>query len=136
MAPLEMDARGAIWFFTDLRSSKVDHFKVANLTFTDMQRGIYVSLSGCGEMESDRARIAHLWTPMAKPWFPDGPDSEALVLLKFAPNVADFWDASNSRMVRAFSLIASAVTGKPIAMGEHGSHTGLSNAATILEDGS
>ncbi|MBT3068777.1 pyridoxamine 5'-phosphate oxidase family protein [Rhodoferax sp. U11-2br] len=136
MAPLEMDAHGAIWFFTDLRSSKVEHLKVANLAFTDMTHGTYVSLSGCGEIDTDRDHIERLWTPMAKPWFPDGPASEALALLKFVPNVADYWDASSSRMVRAFSLNASAVTGKPIAMGEHGSHTGLSSSVTIREGAS
>ena len=134
MAPLEMDANGALWFFTDLRSGKVDHIKVANLTFTDVSRGTYVSLSGRGEIDHDRGHIERLWTPMAKPWFPDGPASASLVLLKFVPNVADYWDASSSRMVRAFSLIASAVMGKPIAMGEHGSHTGLSSAAVVRGD--
>lgn len=127
MAPLEMDAAGAFWFFTDLRSSKVDRLEVANLTFTDTAAGIYVSLSGRGEINTDRGHIERLWTPMAKPWFPDGPSSTSLALLKFVPNVADYWDASNSRMVRAFSMIASAIMGKPIAMGEHGSHSGLSS---------
>ena len=136
MAPLEMDANGALWFFTDMRSSKVDHIQVANLTFTDTGRGTYVSLSGSGEIDNDRGRIERLWTPMAKPWFLDGPASTALALVKFVPNVADYWDASNSRMVRAFSLIASAVTGKPIAMGDHGSHTGLSSAAVLRGDAS
>lgn len=134
MAPLEMDATGALWFFADLRSAKVEHLQVANLTFTDTSRGTYVSLSGRGEISTDRGRIESLWTPMAKPWFPEGPDSTALALLKFVPNVADYWDASNSRMVRAFSLMASAVLGKPIAMGEHGSLTGLSSAAAIQRD--
>lgn len=31
MAPLAMDASGAIWFFTDLRSAKVEHLRVVNL---------------------------------------------------------------------------------------------------------
>ena len=128
MAPLEMDATGALWFFTDLRSSKVEHLQVANLTFTDTAGGTYVSLSGRGEIDQDRERIERLWTPMAKPWFADGPTSPELALLKFVPSVADYWDASNSRMVRAFSMIASAVMGKPMAMGEHGTHTGLSAA--------
>lgn len=136
MAPLEMDATGALWFFIDLRSSKVGHLQVANLTFTDTARGTYVSLSGRGEIDTDRVRIERLWTPMAKPWFSDGPESTSLALLKFVPNVADYWDASNSRMVRALSMIASAVTGQPIAMGEHGSHTGLSSAAVIQRDSS
>lgn len=126
MGPLEMDANGVLWFFTDLRSSKVYQLEAVNLTFTDAARANYVSLSGRGEIDSDRAHIERLWTPMARPWFPDGPDSPTLALLKFVPNFADYWDAPNSRMVRAFGMIASAVTGKPIAMGEHGTHTGLS----------
>ena len=134
MAPLEMDATGALWFFTDLRSSKVEHLRVVNLAFTDTARGTYVSLSGHGEIDHDRERIERLWTPMAKPWFADGPTSAELGLLKFVPNVADYWDASNSRMVRAFSMMASAVTGKPIAMGEHGTHTGLSSATAAPGD--
>jgi general stress protein 26 len=136
MAPLEMDATGALWFFIDLRSAKVEHLKVANLTFSDTTRGTYVLLSGRGEIDTNRGRIESLWTPMAKPWFPEGSDLTALALLKFVPNVADYWDASNSRMVRAFSLMASATTGKPIAMGEHGSHTGLSSAPVTRGDAS
>ncbi len=126
MAVLEMDAQGALWFFTDLRSSKVEHLRVANLTFTDAGHAIYVSLSGRGEIDTDRPRIQRLWTAFAKPWFPDGPESPNLALLKFVPDAVDFWDGPNSKMVRAFGVLASVLAGKPVAMGEHGSHAGLS----------
>lgn len=129
MAALEMDASGALWFFTDVRSSKVEHLGHVNLSFTDMGHGTYVSLSGRGEINTDRASIERLWTAFAKPWFPDGPGSPDLALLKFIPDSADYWDAPNSKMVRAFGAIASMVAGKPIAMGEHGSHTGLAPGA-------
>lgn len=129
MAALEMDTSGAIWFFTDLRSSKVVHLRVANLSFADLGHGTYVSLSGRGEIDTHREHIERLWTAFAKPWFPDGPDSPNLALLKFVPDAADYWDAPNSRMVRAFGVLASIVAGKPVAMGEHGSHTGLSAVA-------
>jgi general stress protein 26 len=129
MAALETHASGALWFFTDLRSSKVEHLRVANLSFSDLSPGTYVSLLGRGEIHTVRAHIERLWTAFAKPWFPDGPDSPNLALLKFVPDAADYWDAPHSKMVRAFSVIASVVAGKPIAMGEHGSHTGLSSAA-------
>lgn len=130
MATLEMDANGALWFFTDLRSSKVEHLRVANLSFTDMAHAAYVSLSGRREIDTDRGRIERLWTALAKPWFPDGPGSPNLTQLKFIPDAAAYWDAPNSTMVSAFGVIASMVAGKPIAMGEHGSHTGLSSAAS------
>ena len=126
MTTLEMDAQGALWFFTDVESSKVDHLRAVNLSFTDREQGAYVSLSGHGEIDTDRARIQGLWSVFAKPWFPDGPDSSNLALLKFIPAKADYWDGPSSKMARAFGLIASVIAGKPVAMGEHGSLTALS----------
>lgn len=120
MTALEMDAQGALWFFTDVQSSKVDHLREVNLSFLDRDQGAYVSLSGHGEVNTDRTRIHSLWTVMAKPWFPDGPDSSNLALLKFIPHKADYWDVPSSKMVRAFSLVASVISGKPVAMGEQG----------------
>lgn len=131
MAALEMDAQGALWFFTDLRSSKVEHLRVANLSFTDTARATYVSLSGRGEIDTDRGRIHRLWTSLAKPWFPDGPESPNLAMLKFVPDAVDYWDGPNSKMVRAFGMLASVVAGRPVAVGEHGSHTGLSAPASV-----
>ncbi|WP_332751265.1 pyridoxamine 5'-phosphate oxidase family protein [Hydrogenophaga sp.] len=129
MYALEMDASGAIWFFTDTRSAKVERLRVANLAFTDLDDSTYVSLSGHGEIVIDRGHIERLWSSFARPWVPDGPDSPNLALLKFVPHAADYWDAPNSKMVRAVSDLVSIVAGKPIGMGEHGSHEGLSRGA-------
>jgi general stress protein 26 len=130
MAALEMDAGGALWFFIDLRTSKVEHLRVANLSFADLAHGTYVSLSGRGEIDTDRGRIERLWSASAIRWMPDGPDSPNLALLKFVPDAADYWDEPNSSMIRAFGVIASMVAGKPVAMGEQGSLTGLSSGAS------
>ena len=131
MAALEMDEEGAIWFFTDLRSEKVEHLRVVNLSFSNRNSGNYVSISGRGEIDTDRGRIERLWSPMAKPWFPDGPTSSNLALLKFVPDAADYWDAPNSSMVRAFGIVASIVTGHPVGLGEQGSITGLSSRPSV-----
>lgn len=131
MSALEMDAQGALWFFTDVHSSKVDHLRAVNLSFVDRDQGAYVSLSGHGEIDTDRGHIQSLWSVLAKPWFPDGPDSSNLALLKFVPDSADYWDGPSSKMVRAFGLVASLIAGKPVSMGEHGSHTGLSAPSAV-----
>lgn len=126
MSTLEMDADGALWFFTDTQSSKVNRLGTLNLTFTDQDSAAYVSLSGRGELDTDRIRIRNLWNMAAKPWFPEGPESKNLALLKFIPDSADYWDGPSSKMVRAFGLVASLIAGKPVGMGDHGSHAGLS----------
>lgn len=132
MSPIEMDAQGSIWFFVDVHAEQTEHLRTLNLSFTDIGHATYVSISGAGEIDIDigRAHTKHLWTPMARPWFPDGPDSENLALLKFVPDSADYWDAPNSRMVRAFGVIASVISATPIAMGNHGSVSALAAASS------
>lgn len=44
-------------------------------------------------------------------------------------HAANYWDGPNSTMVRAFGMIASVIAGKPVGMGEYGTHTGLSAPA-------
>jgi general stress protein 26 len=129
MTALEMDASGAIWFFTDIRSTKVAQLGKVNLACADADSATYLSLSGRGEISGDAEHIKALWSPMAKPWFPDGPDSENLVLLKFVPTTAEYWDAPSSKMVRLFALAASIVSGKPVGMGEHDSFSNLTGSA-------
>jgi len=88
-----------------------------------------VSLSGHGELVHDRERIKMLWTSFAKPWFPEGPETPNLALLKFVPHSAEYWDAPSSRMVRLLAMAASAIAGKPIGMGEHDTLTNLTPGA-------
>jgi general stress protein 26 len=119
MAPLEMDSDGSVWFFTERVTAKTAHLSTANLVFADTSKGTYVSLSGRGEIHKNRDDIHRLWTVFAKPWFPDGPESPNLVLLKFIPAIAEYWDAPHSKTVRLFSLAASIITGKPVNTGDH-----------------
>jgi general stress protein 26 len=119
MAPLQMDEDGAIWFFTDLHSDKVRHLNVVNLSFSDCDNSTYVSISGKGEIHSDRALIQKLWSIAMKPWFPNGPESPNLTLLKIIPSTAEYWDAPDSKMVRMFAMAASVAASKPIGLGKH-----------------
>jgi general stress protein 26 len=135
MAPLEMDAMGALWFFTDTRSNKIEHLRVVNLSFTDADRATYVSLSGRGELHADPVRIERLWTAFARPWFPDGPGSSHLALLKIRPDSAEYWDAPHSKMVRVFAMAASVAAAKPIGMGDHDTLTGLSRPSLTTTPG-
>lgn len=116
MSPLKMDANGAVWLFTDVRSAKVEQLRVINLTFNDPQRAIYVSLSGHGEIYAEHGDAENLWTPFAKSWFPDGPDSSSLALLKFVPDAADYWDEAHRKMVRVLGIASCLVSGEPITM--------------------
>ncbi|HEY0906452.1 MAG TPA: pyridoxamine 5'-phosphate oxidase family protein [Methylophilus sp.] len=120
MGPIELDSDGVIWFFTDISSEKTAHLASINLAFSDASKGMYVSLSGHGETEVNPVRQQTMWSPYVKPWFPEGPDSPSLCLLKFVPHLAEYWDMPHSKVIRLFAMVASIATTKPIGLGEHG----------------
>ncbi len=68
MSALEMDSQGAIWFFTDSRSSKVEQLAKINLSFADPDNACYVSLAGRGEIIVDHAKNERLWPPSRSAW--------------------------------------------------------------------
>jgi len=125
MTPLEMDAEGAIWFFTDSRYTVGEHLTEVNLSFAKADTATFVSLAGHAELIRDPERSADLWTSSAKPWFPAGPSDTNLRLLKFVPATAQYWDAPNSKAVRAFAMAASIAASKPMGLGKTKTVTAL-----------
>jgi general stress protein 26 len=98
ITPVALDAQGALWCFTDLGTARAEYLRVINLCFSDPQRATYVSISARGEIQTDRAHIERLWSPQVQAWFPAGPGSDNLALLKVVPSAAEVWDAPCHRM--------------------------------------
>ena len=121
----QTDDEGGLWFFTstltELWGNIAPHPEV-NLSFADQNEGLYVSVSGTAERVVDRNRIRELWNPFASAWFPNGPDEEHVVLVRVVPHAAEYWDTTESRMVRMFQIAQAALGGKPpeTKPGEHG----------------
>ncbi|AUD00675.1 pyridoxamine 5'-phosphate oxidase family protein [Spirosoma pollinicola] len=123
MAALQVDEDGTIWFFTKRSSPKVDQIAnnehKVNLSFADVSDADYVSVSGTAQELDDRAKVDALWNPQAKAWFPKGKDDPELILLKVHIDMAEYWNASDSTMVRLFQQATAAITGNPPKMGEN-----------------
>jgi general stress protein 26 len=123
MAALQVDEDGTIWFFTKRSSPKVDQIDNndhrVNLSFADVSDADYVSVSGTAQELDDRAKVNELWNPQAKAWFPEGKDDPDLILLKVHIDMAEYWNASDSTMVRLIQQAASVITGNPPKMGEN-----------------
>lgn len=122
MMPLEMDVNGSLWFFTRPSGTKEAAGGHLNLSFAQPSDATYVSITGRSTLVYDRARIEELWSPMAKPWFPEGKDDPHLALLRVDVDTAEYWDSSSSRMVRLWSMATAAVSGKPP---EHGGENAI-----------
>lgn len=119
---LELDAQGQFWFYCsapDPLDDSVNPDQRANLAFSDESSSRFVSVSCRSELVRDRARIHALWSGMAKPWFPAGPDSPELACLKLVPLQAELWDGPGNGLSKALAVAASVISGKPVGMGEH-----------------
>ena len=124
MTNQEVDADGALWFYTRSTTELWDniaHQPEVNVSFADPDNSSWVSVSGTAERVVDRARIKALWNPMVQAWFPTGPEDEHVVLVRVMPHAAEYWDANDSKMVRMFAMAKAAVTGTtPDVDADHG----------------
>lgn len=123
MAALQFDEAGDVWFFTKRTSPKVDQIERneqhVNVSFASVSDADYVSISGIATEVDDRAKINELWNPQAKAWFPKGKDDPDLTLLKVHTQMAEYWNSSDSTMVRLFQQATAVLTGSTPKMGEN-----------------
>jgi general stress protein 26 len=120
MAVMRADADGNIWFLTQDGTHKLEHLANVNLSFVDTADAEFLSICGSGSVVRDRDVIRELWSPRAKPWFPDGPDDPALVALKVEAESIEYWEASSSRMVRILEKARATATGTHFRGARHG----------------
>jgi len=123
LATLQMDSEGKLWFFTALSSGKVeeiDQHRKVNLSYANVDRQDYVSISGHARLFRDPAKMRELWTQWVEPWFPNGLNDPDLALLEVTIDDAEYWDAPASRTQRLLGLARALSTGKTDRLGEHG----------------
>lgn len=122
MTTLQMDADGALWFFTALDSAKLDDahaHREVNIAYARPDKQDYLSISGSASVVRDREKMKALWTPWIKPWFPQGLDDPNLALLAVRVSEAEYWKAPGSAPLRLYGLAKGIVTGNTDAIGEN-----------------
>jgi general stress protein 26 len=121
---LEPDVfEGELWFFTDADSAKVmdlERNPRILLTYASPEQNRFVVVAGAGACERNEAKAQELWNIHGKGWWPDGPRSPDLLLIRVLVHSAEYWEgpSSASYMLR---LLKAVVTGERVKpMGEHG----------------
>ena len=124
MATIEVEDDGTLWFYTDVRSVKVeevnDEHRV-HLVYAHPGKSAYLDVWGHATLITDRQQIVDKWSPVVKAFFPDGVTDPNLALLKVQPRETYYWEAESGKMVQFFKMAASIVTGKRLAEGAKGS---------------
>jgi len=118
MSAILRTGQNAIWFFADAANHKDDELAQdpqACLAFADPGHHCYVSLSGRVALVQDRQAIDELWNEAASRYFPRGPADPRILLLRFTPEIGEYWDAPSGRIAAVFHFLKAAVTGHPAA---------------------
>jgi general stress protein 26 len=122
MAVNQTEFDGVLWFFTESRTpktSEVDQDDRVLLAYADPRRQNYVSIYGSAEVVHDVAQQKALWSEPLRTWFPDGPESPSVSLLKVTCLGAEYWDTPSSTVMHAYGYVKAALTGKAPNPGEN-----------------
>ncbi len=114
MATASYDEHGNIWFMTDKNSEKIEelnNLQPVVLTYSNTSTNTYLSITGRAEVSDSLEKKKELFSIFAKIWFPDGPESDKLGLIKFVPIQAEYWDSPDSSIVQLYRMGKSLVTG-------------------------
>lgn len=123
MATIEVEKDGTLWFFTDIRSIKVEEVSQqhnVHLTYAHPGKESYLDVWGNAEIVTDRNQIKDKWSTMVKAWFPNGPEDPNVALLKVQPRDVYYWETETGKMVKFFKIAASIITEQTLANGSEG----------------
>ncbi len=113
---------GLIFFVTDIHSAKEDEIKASpdvGLVFIDSNDKVYLSITGraCVMHYADKTKAA--WRKTDEVWWPGGPNSPDVRLLRVEPFTAELWDGPASAAVTAFEFAKARLTGAEPKLGEN-----------------
>lgn len=105
-------------FFTDRSTSAVEDVRredAVNVAFVGPHE--WVSVSGAAEVVEDPAVVEGLWSDALRPFYPDGPATPGLVVLRVRTETAELW-RSPGTLATALRWARARVTGEQIDAGE------------------
>ncbi|PRB43297.1 pyridoxamine 5'-phosphate oxidase [Arthrobacter sp. MYb23] len=121
LAVQEVKDDGDMWFFTGLGTSQVAHVRQdprVNISFGNKTE--WVSVAGTAEVVTDRQKIHEMWNQVVEAWFPDGPDTPEVCLLRVDSDSAEYWTSPGGTAATVLQWVKSKVTNSRFSVGESG----------------
>ena len=112
----------ALWFLTANHTDIGEDAaagKDARYQIVSGDAKIYAVVDGTLAVETDRAKLDEIWSPMDAAWFEDGKDDSDVRLVRFTPKSAEIW-AHDSTAKAFYDMAKSALTDDTANPGHHG----------------
>ena len=123
MATQERVSGSDLWFVADVSSHKLDELDNdahVNLSYYNLKSREWVSVAGTAEVVTDRAKIHEMWNQVVEAWFPDGPDTPEVCLLRVDSESAEYWTSPGGTAATVLQWVKSKVTHSRMSVGESG----------------
>jgi general stress protein 26 len=98
----EVEVDGDVWFFSAADSQKIRDIEanpVVHLSYVDLEAWRFLSVTGKARIVHTVKKKQELWQPELERWFDDGPESDAIVLIKVAPTLVSYWTKKDDGQV-------------------------------------
>jgi len=120
MAIADVDDEGTLWFITNIDSTKVLEVRDDSRAMISLQSSRqFVTMNGHFELVADREKIDRIWKEPYRIWF-DGQNDPELVLLRFTPFDAEYWDNAGAHGVKhAFEAAKAYLKGQKVDPAEY-----------------
>jgi general stress protein 26 len=123
MTTVQKEFGGTLWFFAPADSDAIQAVEANEqvcVAYANADKADFVSLSGEASVVMETAIKEKLWSPMVQAWFPQGPASSEVALIKVDAANAEYWDSKSNKLVQLYSMAAAYVQGTtPKNIGDH-----------------
>lgn len=119
-AQIDGDNHDTLWFFTG-RDNRLAIGGPAMAQYVAKGHDLFACVSGTLTPDNDPVMIDRLWSRAVEAWFPGGKDDPNLLLMRFALDHAEIWEADVS-----LSGMAKMLFGGTVTPSEAGSHAEVS----------
>jgi general stress protein 26 len=111
-AQIDEDFQNKFYFFSNKQNRLVDGLSQSNqcvVNIVGKGHGLFACVHGQLAIDTDRAIVDKLWSPIAATWYEHGKEDPDLVLLRFDLAHAEIWNASTGSFLK--QLVAGLVLG-------------------------
>ena len=116
MTLLAVEDEGTMWFACPSDSDLVTQFgRPAPISITGQTSSAYLHTNGIAKAIVDEDKAKKVWSETLRPWFPNGPTSDDLILIQVTPQAASVWDSGITDMLSfAWEAVKAVVSGEKI----------------------